>query len=401
MNITIPEPFEHIFTTPARFRVWYGGRGGGKSWAIARALLVLAMHKPIRVLCTRQYQISIADSSHRLLSDQINTLGLSGFFDVTKAEIRGNNGSLFIFRGLQNISEIKSLEGINICWVEEAEKTSNEALDMLVPTIRADNSEIWFTFNPYKKDDPMMDRYVYNAPDNAIVRKVSYNDNPWFPAVLRQEMEYDRENNPDRYDWVWNGNPRGISNAQVFKGKYEVCDFDTPDGVTLYHGGDWGFATDPSVLVRCWIMDKCLYIDSEAYGVGVEIDDTPRLFDMVPDSRKWKIYADSARPETISYMRRNGFPLMQSVKKWPGSVEDGVEYIRSFRKIYIHSRCRHTANEFELYQYKTDKLTGEVLPIIVDANNHAMDALRYALSDYIRARGVSIPSQNIRGSIGI
>ena len=353
------------------------------------------------MLCTRQFQVSIADSSHRLLSDQISQLGLDGFYEITKAEIRGKNGTLFIFRGLQNPAEIKSLEGITRCWVEEAEKISNESLDILIPTIRQPGSQLWFSFNPFSKNDPIMDRFVYKTPPDAIVRKVNWYDNPWFPEVLRSEMEYDRETNPDRYEWVWEGKPRGLSDAQVFKGKYESRQIEPPPGTRFFFGADWGFAKDPSTLLRCWVQDNCLYIDSESYGVGVEIDHIPHLFDQVPESRKWKVYADSARPETISYMRRNGYPQMVSVPKWPGSVEDGVEFIKSFKRIYVHPRCRHTLDEFELYQYKQDRVTNEVLPVIVDANNHCMDALRYALADYIRARKAGVPSANLRGAIGL
>lgn len=386
-DVDIPDKFFHIFAKRSRYRVWYGGRGSGKSWGIARALLVLALQKKVRVLCTRNYQVSIADSSHRLLSDQIKELKLESYFKITKSEIRASTGSFFIFRGLQNPADIKSLEGINVCWVEEAEKISEEALDFLTPTIRAENSEIWFSFNPYAENDPIMKRFIYNKPDNAIVTKINWHDNPWFPDVLKKEMEYDKRTNPDRYNWVWLGEPRGLSDAQVFRGKFEIQTFGNPDqGTRFYFGADWGFAQDPTTLVRCVIVDRKLYIDYEAYGIGVDIDETPQLFSSVPGSREGIIYSDCARPETISYMNKNGWPNVKPAKKWQGSVEDGIEFIKSFEKIIIHERCKKTIEEFNLYQYKKDKTTNEVLPVIVDKNNHIIDACRYSLDKLITGK---------------
>lgn len=385
-NYEFPEVFESIFK-PARFKVYYGGRGSGKSWAVARWLIIKAFSGTERILCTREFQNSIKDSVHRLLSDQIDEMGLFSQFTITQNEIRSMSGSEIIFKGLHhNAAEIKSMEGITLCWIEEAEKTSEQSLDFLIPTIRAPGSEIIITFNPFKETDPVYRRYVQNSRPDWIIQRVNYTENPWFPDVLKTEMEWDRETNPDKHGWIWLGNCLGISEAQVYKGKYEVMDFETPAETEFYFGADWGFSQDPTTLVRCWIKDKCLYIDYEAGGVGVEIDNTPSLFDQVPESRKWVIEADSARPETISYMKRNGFPKLKGVKKWPGSVEEGVNFIKSFRRIYIHPRCRKTLEEFELYQYKVDTQTGKILPILVDANNHYQDAIRYALSRHIKQK---------------
>lgn len=325
----------------------------------------------------------------RLLVDQIDALGMAEFFEITKTEIRGANGSLFLFRGMHhNATEIKSMEGIDIAWIEEGEKTSDDSLDILVPTIRKPDSEIWLTFNPFGKDDPVMTRFVYNPPPGAIVTKVNWSENPWFPDVLRVEMEHDKATNPDRHSWVWEGNPRGISDAQIFKGKFEVKEFEATDQDQILLGADWGFAQDPTTLIRCFVRGDSLYVEHEAYGVGVDIDDTPALFRSVPGADRWTMFADCARPETISYIQRNGYPRCKPCSKWQGSVEDGIEYIKSFTRIYVHPRCRHTLEEFELYAYKQDRITSEVLPIILDKNNHCMDALRYALNDRIKHKEV-------------
>lgn len=165
--------------------------------------------------------------------------------------------------------------------------------------------------------------------------------------------------------------------------KEEVFDLTIEDSHEYFANGMLVHNCDPTTLVRCFMKDRCLYIDQEAYGVGVELDEIPQLFDSVPDSRKWQILADCARPETVSHIKNKGFNI-ESCPKWKGSVEDGVEYIRSFEKVYIHPRCPHTYHEFKFYSYKQDKNTGEVLPILLDKDNHIIDSIRYALNSYIQ-----------------
>lgn len=370
-----------------RYKVLYGGRGAGRSWSVGRALVWMAHRQPLRVLCAREFQNSIADSVHRLLSDQIDMLGLSPLFDITQREIRSSAGALFLFEGLRhNVTKIKSLEGIDVCWVEEAEKVSEASWNVLIPTIRKAGSEIWITFNPDQETDPTFRRFVQTPPPDAWVRKVGYADNPWFPDELRREMEHLRRVDPDAAAWVWDGECRSISDAQVFRGKWRVEPFEPQahwDGP--YYGADWGFAQDPTTLVRVWVSDNRLFIEYEAYGVGVDIDRTPELFERVPEARTHLIRADSARPETISYMSRQGFRI-QGVQKWAGSVEDGVSHMRGYDEIVIHPRCRNAAAEFRLYSHKTDRLTGDVMPQIIDAHNHVIDAIRYALQPMIRRK---------------
>jgi len=384
VKVALPEAFQFL-TEAARYKVAYGGRGSAKSWSVARVLCLLAASKPIRILCARELQSSIRDSVHRLLADQIDALNLSARLEIQNAEIRGVNGSLFIFEGLRhNTTKIKSMEGIDICWVEEAERVSEESWKILVPTIRKPGSEIWVTFNPEQETDPTYTRFVKNPPPDAIVRKVNHDQNPWFPIELRKEMDYDYRVDPDSAAHIWGGECKKIGDAQVLKGKWTIDDF-TPeaDWNGPYYGADWGFSQDPTTLVRMWIHKRTLYIEYEAYGVGVEITETPALFDNVPGSRKHTIRADSARPETISYMKRQGFNIM-AAKKGPGSVEDGIAHLRGYEKIIIHPRCKYAAQEARLYSYKVDKLTGDILPILLDANNHIIDAIRYGLEPVIK-----------------
>lgn len=392
MRFEIPEKLLFFLTEKKRYKIAYGGRGSGKSWTAARCLILFAMQSKIRVLCTRQLQTSIKDSVHKLLSDSIQSMGLDKFFDITRDTIRcTQTGSEFIFKGLQNqINEIKSSEGIDYCWVEEAQSVSAESWDVLIPTIRKEGSEIWVTFNPDREEDATYQRFVKNNPPDSIVQLTNYYDNAWFPDVLRKEMEYDKEVDYGKYEHIWLGKTVIDTDAQIYHGKFELKDFETPKDVIFYYGADWGFANDPTAVVRCFIQEQCLYIDYESGGVGVEFEELPALFEKIPDIRRWDIRADCARPETISYMSRQGFRTV-ACPKWKGSVEDGIEYIRSFRRIYVHPRCKHTYEEFKFYSYKQDKNTGDILPIVLDKDNHYMDALRYALNPYIQ-KNVSILS---------
>ena len=380
-------PFLELWR-PHRYKVFYGGRGSGKSWAIAEALIVMADMCKLRILCCREIQKSIKDSSYQLLKDTALRLGIANRFVFLETEIRHKKtGSKFIFTGLlRNEQTIKSKEGIDICWCEEAQTISETSWETLIPTIRKDGSEIWLSFNPLNADDPTTVRFVENPPPEAYVRKVNFDENPYFTEALRREMEWDKKNDFEKYLHIWEGYPRTFSDAQIFRGKFTVEPFEetlADQADRLFYGADFGFAQDPSTLIRSFMLDRKLYIDYEAYGVGVEIDELPQLYRSVPGADKWPIKADSARPETISYLRnRCGFNI-DGAEKWQGSIEDGIAYLRSFDQIVIHPRCKHTADEFRLYSYKTDKTTNEVLPIILDKNNHCIDAIRYGLDGYI------------------
>jgi len=374
-RIKIPPAFKFL-AKPARYKGAYGGRGSGKSWSFAQHLLLAGIQRKEKILCAREYQASIADSVKSLLDAIIARYPvMSTFYQSVKNEIRGVNGTSFIFLGIRHDPQkIKSLEGVTKCWVEEANTVSQKSLDILIPTIRAEGSEIWFSYNRKDPNEPVHE--IRNKPD-AIFREVNYYDNPFFPDTLRREMEWDREHDTGKYEHVWLGKPRVHSEAQVFHGRYRIERFETPKDAVFYFGADWGFSVDPTTLVRMWIDGRKLFIDYEAYGVGVEIDKTPGLFDTVPGSRDYIITADNARPETISYMRRQGFNIRPS-QKGKGSVEEGIEFLKSY-EIIIHERCKHVADEFNLYSYKTDRRTGDILPVLEDKNNHCIDAIRYAI----------------------
>lgn len=408
--------------SPARYKVFYGGRGAGRSWQVARYYLIRGAEERIRVLCGREFQTSISDSVHRLLVDQIRLLGLDALYDIQKTEIRGINGTLFLFEGLhRNVTKIKSMEGLDAVWVEEAEKVTNDSWEVLIPTVRKKGSEITITFNPDDETDPTYVRFIKNTPPNSIVQKTTWRDNPHIPDTLLREKDYLFRVDPDAAAHVWDGECRSQTDAQVLRGKYRIDAFDVPtnrrgepawDGP--YFGADWGFSAHPTALVRFWVAppadpnnvakDKYgrgigyrVMIEYEAYGVGVDTDELPKMFDKVPDSRRHVIRADSARPETISALKRAGFRC-QAAPKWKGSVEDGIAWLRGAEEIVIHDRCRHAAEEARNWSYKRDRLTGDVLPTLVDASDHIWDAVRYGASPLIRKRpGVK---KMVTGSLG-
>jgi len=346
------------------------------------------MDQSSRSVCVRETQKSLAQSVKRLLEIKIEAMNAGAYFEVQESVIKSKKGDgLIIFQGMQNhtADTIKSLEGYDRAWVEEAQSLSQRSLDLLRPTIRKPGSELWFTWNPSQVTDPV-DVLLRgsNPPPDSVVLEVNFDDNPWFPAVLRSEMEYDRGRDPDKYAHVWRGGYLQNSESRVFR-NWRVEEFEAPRDVTHRLGADWGFASDPTVLVRCHIIGRTLYIDHEAYMVGCEIVNTPDLFMTIPEAEKWPIVADSARPETISHMRKNGFPKIMSAVKGPKSIEEGIEWLKSY-DIVVHPRCIHAIDELSLFAYKTDPLTGRVLPILGDKQNHVIDALRYACEGIRRAQ---------------
>lgn len=384
-----------------RYKGVWGGRGSGKSHAMAEYIVERCVMAKCDVVCIREVQKSLSMSVKKLIEQKIECLGLSHLFDVQRDKIGTPYGGVMVFSGMQNhtADSIKSLEGFDIAWVEEAQSLSQRSLDLLRPTIRKEGSEILFTWNPRLATDPI-DQFLRSGEPykGAIVVEANYQDNPWFPDVLRAEMEYDRARDPEKYQHVWLGKYEMNSEARVFR-NWTVEEFERPAGTVHRLGADWGFSVDPSTLVRCDIEGRRLYVDYEAYMVGCEIDQLPDLFDRVPDSRKWFITADSARPETISYMRRHGYPKINAAVKGAKSLEEGVEFLKSF-DIIVHPRCVHTIDELTMYSYKTDPLTGLVLPILEDKKNHVIDALRYACEGARKALkpAVKKPTQAPRGN---
>ena len=392
LDIQTPRKFVPLLA-PARYKGAWGGRGSGKSHFFAEMLVEKAILQPgLRAVCVREIQKSLKQSVMRLIVDKIAALGVSHQFEVLNSEIRTPGGGLFIFQGMANhtADSIKSLQGYHVAWVEEAQSLSARSLKLLRPTIREPGSELWFSWNPETAEDPV-DKLLRGADavQNAAVVEANWRDNPWFPDVLDDERRSDMARDQDEYQHVWEGGYLTIADAVIFRRRVTIEETpEPPEKTRFFYGADWGFANDPSTLIRAWIDGETLYVDQEAFGFQTEIDDLPALFDQVPGSRDWPIRGDSSRPETISYMRRHGFSI-EAADKWPGSVEDGIAHLKGFKRIVVHPRCAHIAREFRVYAYKTDRVTGAILPMIVDRDNHGIDALRYALDGYIQKRGAA------------
>jgi phage terminase large subunit len=417
LDIETPEAYLPLLPF-RRYKGARGGRGGAKSHFFAEQIVENMATRHTRQACLREVQNSIRDSVKQLIEDKIAKLNVAHLFHVTDREIVcPSTDSLCIFRGLRNhtVSSIKSLEGFTDAFIEEAQTISSRSLEVMIPTFRT-GSQISFAWNPDQATDPVDElfeqNYFVDGDDDFVCVNVNYWDNPWFPEELRRDMVRDRRRDPEKYDHVWAGGYVQHSEARVFK-NWQVESFETPIGAKLMQGADWGYSVDPSVLVRGFIgrwenrraipdeNGKCLFIDHECYKVGVEIDHTPQLFDLlvkdnrVPVLSQMKVartvptIADSSNPQAISYLRRNGYPLMKAAVKGPNSIKEGVQFLQGY-DIYVHPRCVHTRDELTHFSYEIDKHTKQVLPKLSEKKNHVIDSLRYMVEPIRRPTGHSL-----------
>ena len=420
-HIHFPPAFDRILL-PAPYKIYYGGRGSGKSWAIAGALILNAFDHYEMILCAREFQTSIADSVHPLLVQRIIDFGLKDHFKITDKQITcTKTGARFRFIGLHNNpSSVRSFEGVTKTWLEEGQRISTVSLRHLIPTIfrqvnipsvvRDENGnplmgdcELFVSMNPENELDPIYCNYIKpNLGETPLhpdweVRKVNWDSNPYFPKGLDVERRHMLVTDYEAYQHVWEGDVLKIGAAIVFGMRvkqdgskeplvYIEC-FESPEAHEgmFYFGADFGFANDPSCLVRCFLRDGCLFVDHEWWGLHVTLDDLPYWWASVPLASQWPIYCDCAAPGTIEHMRAKGFNALPA-EKWQGSVEDGIRALKSFKRIVVHERCPHTAQEFRLYRHKTDK-NEVVLPQLEPGNDHTIDSLRYALYEWIKEGG--------------
>lgn len=407
--------YSDFYYKQADYIVMWGGRGGAKTWAAAEALVRKAAATALLIGCGREFQNSIRDSSHRVIKNTIDRLGLTSWFTVTADSIKSRAGSEFIFKGLSNPDSLRSLEGCDILWIEEGQSVSEASWRGIIPTIRKAGAMIWVTFNLMDEKDATYQRFVVHKTSDMIVHKVNFDSNPFFGGKLQRDMEADKARDYHLYEHIWLGMPLKISNAIIFNRKYIIEAF--PDDlwdkaqVIPHYGIDWGFAQDPFCSVRNFAIEqdnfwRCdgkrrLFISHAVFKTGLEINDMETCLDeRMPGIREWPIKADSARPELISDLRRRGFSC-SAAEKWDGSVKDGIAHLRGFDEIVIHQRLSQPdddastcmAEEARLYRFKTDpKQVDEngqpqVLPVIVDKYNHGWDATRYSLDGYIMRSG--------------
>lgn len=394
-RVKLPPKLIPVFS-PARgsfqYRNLHGGRGSGKSFNAAKMAAIWGYAEPLRILCTREFQVSISESFHAELKAAIaSEPWLEAHYDVGVDYLRGMNGTQFLFRGLRrNSQSVKSLAKIDLTIVEEAEDVPETSWLALEATVfRQPKSELWALWNPRLQGSPVDKRFRQNPPANAITAEVNHSDNPFFPPGLDTLRRREQERlDPATYHHVWEGGYLVNSDAQVLSGKWRVEEFEPSDSWDgPYQGGDFGYAQDPTAAVRCYIHGDTLYVSHEAGGRAIELDDIgSKVCDAIPGYEAYVSRWDSASPGSISIITRNGVPRAVPAPKWQGSVDDGIRFLRSFREIVIHPRCKATINEARLYSYKVDRLTGDVLPILVDANNHYIDAIRYSVSPLIQRK---------------
>lgn len=374
------------------YRCLWGGRGSSKSYSAALMAAVWGYTETLRILCVREWQNSIRESFYAELKAAIEShWWLSEHYELQRDKIIGKNGTEFIFKGLHaNPTSVKSLSGIDLCIAEEAEDLPEESLLQLEATVlRKPKSECWFLWNPRKRNSPVDFRFRQNPPKDAIIKELNYTENDFFPEGLRKLCERQREI-LDYQTWshVWLGKYLENSATQIFNGRFEQKEFTPQKGWKgPFQGGDFGYSSDDLAMTRSWIHDDCLWIEYEAGGVGIELDDIAATAAQIPDFHKYDCYWDSAQPAMISHIQRKGLPRSKGVKKHQGSIIDGIQFIRSFRRIYVHPRCKKTLDEMMNYSWKQDRTTNQILDVPVDAFNHYCDSLRYGLDSVMRHRG--------------
>lgn len=395
---------------PARYKVLYGGRGGAKSWGVGRALLIQAAATPLRILCAREFQNSIVESVHHLLEAQIGAIGLGAFYEVQNNVIRGANGSEFIFAGLRsNVTRIKSFEGVDRVWVEEAQMVSKTSWDTLIPTIRKEGSEIWVTYNPGLETDETHQRFVISPPASAVVVKINWNDNPWFPETLRLEKDELKARDPDAYQNVWEGNCRVTLDGAIYAKELRVaqeegrirnvpCDEARP----VHTFFDLGWADNTSIWFAQTIGNELRLIDYYSnsqmpiqHYIGVlqnkgYMDGT----DWLPHDARAKTLATGRSVEEIMLAAGRKVRIVPNL-----SIHDGINAARTiFPRCYFdEQKCAEGLQSLRHYRFDVDSDSGQFSARpLHDYHSHAADAFRYfavAIEDdkpVVSARGINM-----------
>lgn len=392
VSADFPEAMQFLFEE-SRYKVAYGGRGGAKSWAIARALLILGLNAPLRILCARELQNSISESVHKLLKDQIELMGLQDEYDVIQTEIRGKNGTTFSFEGIRlNTNKIKSYEGIDICWVEEADKVTESSWDVLIPTIRKPGSQIWLSFNPELEKAPTFQMFVKNPRPNSIVRKISWRDNPWFTDELRAEMEHCKATDPDKYLWIWEGECKKNLDGAVYAKELRGMRLDArlrripvEPGCPVHTFWDLGWSDSTAI----WFAQKVgfetrvvdYYHNSQqklAHYLEV-IQKKPYLVGeawLPHDAKAKSLGTGKSIEEQVRASQL--FSHVGIVPKL--SLADGIDAARTFMETswMDEFRCEDGLAALEAYRYEFDKETGLFgQKPLHDWASHGADGYRY------------------------
>lgn len=408
LNAQFPAILEPLFK-PARYKILHGGRGSAKSWSVARALLILAASRPLRILCTREVQLSIKDSVHRLLKDQITAIGLPGYTPLD-SEIRHVNGSLFVFSGLaqQTVESIKSFEGVDICWCEEAQSISKRSWDVLTPTIRKSGSEIWITMNPHLETDETYARFIANPPAGAWVQAVNWKDNPWFPAVLNDERISTQQRDPDNYENIWEGAPMRVAEGAIYAAEIEAS----------YKNGRIRNVPHDPILVVDTVWDLG-WNDCMSIGMFQRAGSELRCIRYVEDSHKtldWYVRQIEEFPYRwgTDFIPHDGAAkdfktgkstqeLLQEMGRTVNvldvmSVEEGIRAARTvFPRAYVDSeKCARLIECLKRYKRVVHRKTNEPMGPLHDQYSHGADMWRYAAQAVERMGQVMhVPKQNV------
>jgi len=394
IEIVIPEAFEEMFNPKWRYRTYYGGRGGGKSENVCRALLVIGMQRSIRVLCCREFQTSIADSVHKLLSDIIKEHNLDTFYTITQAAIRGKNGTEFIFKGLKhNATEIKSLANVDFCFVEEAEKVSHNSWEMLIPTIRKEGSSINVVFNPKNPTDPTYERFIKTQRDDAYVRKVSYKDNPFFPAVLEKERQELEKKDAEAYQHVWLGEfdtrrSGAVYAKQLAKAREEnrITRVPYDPGAEVFCAFDLGFGDSTAIWWLQFVGRELRWLESyENNGEQIDhyakiVKDKPYNYARIAAYLPHDGGHGNIRGDSIS-KQLNALGVKNTVLTRETDINPGIELLRQTiaYSVFDADKCADGLHALENYAYEWDeeRATFKSKPAH-NWTSHYADSARYA-----------------------
>lgn len=403
-QIQLPPKLIPVFQGKARVRSCWGGRGSGKTRGMAKMSAVDGYRfgrAGIKgnLLCAREHLVNLDESSMEEVKAAIRSESwLDDYYEIGEKYIRSRDGNIkYLFTGLRhNLQGVKSKARILRAWVDEAETVTEKAWSTLLPTLRDEGegweTELWVTWNPEKADSATNKRFRLNPPASWRGTELNWSDNPWFPEALNIERLEDKAKRPETYDHVWEGDYLVITEAQIFKDLFVEDEFEpAPSWAGPYLGLDFGFSQDPTAATQSFIDDDAniLYIRREAVKRKLELNHMPDfLTRAIPRMAMYACRADSANPGHISYLNNHGMPLVVGAKKGKGSIEDGISYIKKFDKVVIHPECVETLREFRNYSYKVDRLSGDILPVPEDANNHTIDSIRYALEPMIRHVGI-------------
>lgn len=375
-EIIIPIEYKPLFRTDWREAAIYGGRYSLKSHTVARFLLIRARQKQTRIGCFREFQNSIADSSHQLLADLIQMYGLSEFKITDKSIENTINGSVFLFKGMHhNEQSIKSLEGLDIAWVEEAQTVSQSSIDILTPTVRKEGSQIIYTYNRLLEDDPVHVRLVIEGRPNSLILNLNYDvalKYGMMPEVIRQEMEDDKANRPNLYRHKWLGEPNSME-LRIYR-DWKVIDEVPYEARLVRRGLDYGYSNDPTALVDIYEYNGGYIWDEQIYRKGMSNKQIADFIMGLPQSQTLVI-ADSAEPKSNDELRSYGVVLLPA-QKGSGSIEQGIQLVQGLQ-ISVTRRSQNILTEQRNYFWRQDK-DGRILNVPIDNFNHALDAGRYA-----------------------